>query len=604
MDLINGSWKSELEQRVSQLESLLASSGSQTAGASPTAAPASFTVMQQTIPLNFTQPSQQNSNSSDRQKFEVALNFTCSLGAFPAASMTDVKRAITPSASNSADLVSQGTLSMSTAQELFDYYRSSLDRYIYRILPEHDTLCAVRTRSPLLVAAICATAAFCQGLPESEACLKALTDCVSRKLFAKDHTFDDIRALCIGAFWLNDVSYALCSLAVRMASEVNLHRCITKMPHTDPKCYERTRLYFLVFICDHHCSLRHGRPPMTRTLRSLKNPRALLQSQYAVSLDVQLLAEVELWTLSGKVFNNFGADIGTPFDASRTVELERFGGYFDKWHDEWTQLLSLRGELDAVTDGLWDLHLNAAKLCLYSHVFRGSTGWTANSNSSPDTSSTMSTSGPATQATDAALGYLHSLTSWRDPQCLPSYFSTMAAFASVFLLRACSRGTATEQPAQPNLTLDKILSTLHSLSKSLHQTLDISHATHPLLAVANGLDVAVGGRLPTSQAPAPVPATSSDQAQSSSHRKIYAPLVPAPSLDVAPNLDSDLTALGDQLLGSNFPLDMDMGWMTLPMAHDMGAAAAGERGAGCSDGICPEFDAMGCGLWDVGAAVG
>lgn len=135
-------------------------------------------------------------------------------------------------------------------------------------------------------------------------------------MFSVNHTFDDVRALCIGAFWLNDISSALNALgknritrapfpggemyltsseAVRMAAELNLHRCISKMPHTKRECYERTLLYFMVYICDHHCSLSHGRPPMTRDLRSLKSPRAPLQSEFSAPSDLKLISQVELW---------------------------------------------------------------------------------------------------------------------------------------------------------------------------------------------------------------------------------------------------------------------------------------------------------------------
>jgi hypothetical protein len=94
-----------------------------------------------------------------------------------------------------------------------------------------------------------------------------------------------------------------------MANDLNLHRCITKMPHTKIKCYERTRLYFLVYICDHHCSLIYGKPSLTREFESLKTPKAFLGSKFCTPADAKLISQIELWSISSRVFDVFGADI-------------------------------------------------------------------------------------------------------------------------------------------------------------------------------------------------------------------------------------------------------------------------------------------------------
>lgn len=105
--------------------------------------------------------------------------------------------------------------------------------------------------------------------------------------------------------------------AVRISTELDLHRCITKMPHTKRECIERTRLYFLVYICDHQCALIHGRPPMMREFQSLKSPKVFLQSSLSTPDDLQLISLVELWSVSSRVFDLFGADVEVSLNFSR-----------------------------------------------------------------------------------------------------------------------------------------------------------------------------------------------------------------------------------------------------------------------------------------------
>ena len=106
----------------------------------------------------------------------------------------------------------------------FAFYKSQLDPYLQHVLAENDTLDIVRSRSPILTAAICTVAAFCTDSPGYDASLKCLKDEVARKVFAVKYEFDDVRALCVGALWLRDISSALnglgmsgtpCTLGVR-----------------------------------------------------------------------------------------------------------------------------------------------------------------------------------------------------------------------------------------------------------------------------------------------------------------------------------------------------------------------------------------------------
>jgi hypothetical protein len=142
---------------------------------------------------------------------DFALNLSCSLGAFPASSL---RNATSRRCSNDPDLISNNVISLESAEDHFKFYQEKLNPHIHYIIAEQDSLAHIRARSPLLTAAICATAAYCTGSLEYQTCIEAYTKEVSSKMFSGNYIFDDVRALCIGAFWINDKSYALNALGI------------------------------------------------------------------------------------------------------------------------------------------------------------------------------------------------------------------------------------------------------------------------------------------------------------------------------------------------------------------------------------------------------
>jgi hypothetical protein len=153
-----------------------------------------------------------------------------------------------------------------------------------------------------------------------------------------------------------------------MANDLNLHRCITKMPHTKTKCYERTRLYFLVYICDHHCSLIYGKPSLTREFESLKTPKAFLGSEFCTPADAKLISQIELWSISSRVFDVFGADIEASITNERVAELESLNRSFDLCR---ANAIANKDSSGIFSQQLFDLYIHCAKLYLFSHTFRG-----------------------------------------------------------------------------------------------------------------------------------------------------------------------------------------------------------------------------------------
>lgn len=99
------------------------------------------------------------------------------------------------------------------------------------IILKHATLSSVRASSSLLAAAILTVASI--HIPNRsdsrKACFEEFSELASRSVWRRSCNLDDVRGLCIGAFWLPDLSWRLSGLAVRLATEMGLHEALQRM---------------------------------------------------------------------------------------------------------------------------------------------------------------------------------------------------------------------------------------------------------------------------------------------------------------------------------------------------------------------------------------
>lgn len=109
------------------------------------------------------------------------------------------------------DIISRGILTVGQAELMFNYYMTKHDNYIYGVLEEGSTFTTTRNSSPLLLAAICAVASLHALSPDIpyERCYEELVQLSASHMFSSRNNLDDIRGLCIGAFWLPDISWIL-----------------------------------------------------------------------------------------------------------------------------------------------------------------------------------------------------------------------------------------------------------------------------------------------------------------------------------------------------------------------------------------------------------
>lgn len=160
------------------------------------------------------QSSQPKENHEPLQTWEVIMDPRGGPASIPASCVSESGKAGLPNNSSTArrpDLISTGLISLRQAVALFETYHLRLDHFLYRILGDHISLDSVRIASPLLTTAVCTVAALhSHSLGHLfETCYSEYKSLVAAQTFSRYVNEDDIRGLCVGAFWLHEISWAL-----------------------------------------------------------------------------------------------------------------------------------------------------------------------------------------------------------------------------------------------------------------------------------------------------------------------------------------------------------------------------------------------------------
>lgn len=161
-------------------------------------------------------PSTRNSASPlpPPQKWQIILDPQGGPASIPASCVSEVTNSTSlgnMSSSDHSDLISKGIISLDAALTLFDIYHLRLDHFLYKVLGDLTTLDSIRRCSPILTAAVCTVGALHSQTSGNlfERCYHEYKTLITQSTFSTTLNADDIRGLCIGAFWLHELSWAL-----------------------------------------------------------------------------------------------------------------------------------------------------------------------------------------------------------------------------------------------------------------------------------------------------------------------------------------------------------------------------------------------------------
>jgi hypothetical protein len=312
---------------------------------------------------------------------------------------------------------------------------------------------------------------------------------VSSAIFDHLHSLDDIRGLCIAAFWQPDLTWKLSGIAIRMATELNLHHAFHEAFHTPDlsdetrkECIEKARIWYFLYLLDHTSSIAYGRPPVMAELRPIKDYETLLRSQESTPADRELLAIVSGCAIVSRAFELFGLEPKRSMvgDDAHVLNHLRFVEDLDAWKDKWVRL----PERDPVikhdlTRGV-ELHYYFSQLVLNALVIRG--------RELDSLQSLPSGLRPfALRAIKAAHSILEHFTdepSYRDALVgMPLYLHSMIAFAVVFLMRLSIRWHTIGISISPSERTFPLIEGIIKLLRGCK-----AGAAHMVFSMANGFE--------------------------------------------------------------------------------------------------------------------
>lgn len=486
-------WKQAIEHKIQSLEDKITSLTNHAAAGNPDPAhplrqplprPETATSANETVSKSATQGHLAlGTEAEDATRLTVVIDLDTSPGTLPGQYLHPAAPAqpTTP-----RDLVSRGVISVENARKYQSVYQDRLDHFLYGILGDHSTasLEDIQQKSPILSTAVCAVGALHLASPDYAALYKEFIALSAAMSFSRRNTTDDVRALCIGAFWMNDLSSTLVSFAVRIAAELQLHRSFSKALQGDRESYLRARLYYLVYACDHHLSIPHGRPPITRECEAVRDVRKFLEGRHATEDDARLVSQVLRWSVCASIYDTFGADVDRPLSDAQVPQVRRFSIALDNLRAEWAERFSPNAHVGNYPRKGVAIQYHFAKLYLFSHALRGLGSSRVQYRAH---NVDMEVYELASSAVISALSILRAIVS--DPEIqsylngLPTYFHIMIAFAVVFLLKVSTRFSSLVQidGQEVHRLMTRLIKVLQEVSRSMHPR-------HLLVTITEGVE--------------------------------------------------------------------------------------------------------------------
>lgn len=244
------------------------------------------------------------------------------------------------------DVISKGIVPLEDAERLTTLYLGRLDHYAYSIANKFANLQSIRRRSVALTNAIMTVSALHD--PHSNQlfgpCFRELKRVLSESMFDRRIDREYLRAMCIGSFWLSDISYTLSGHAIRRAMGINLssnyYRVLKDGSEDAADCL---RLWYMLYICDQHLSILYGRSTIIRVDDpSLQGWEQFLEKHVAVEQDRRTASQVSLMIIMGSIRDFFERNKGDSQTLSQnfTEHLANFDRQLDLWMEKWFKRLS------------------------------------------------------------------------------------------------------------------------------------------------------------------------------------------------------------------------------------------------------------------------
>ncbi|KAB8261098.1 hypothetical protein BDV32DRAFT_148965 [Aspergillus pseudonomiae] len=342
------------------------------------------------------------------------------------------------------DFISQGMVTLAEAEYLFDRFMRINNRLLWDgILPYHRTLDSVRRASTLLAAVVLTIGALhTPGKTESfHQSYDVFVSLVCSSSLSRNHSVDDVRALCIGAFYLANLSWKLSGQATRIAAEIGLHQSYQKLIQGDGTQRDRVCLWYATYVCDHQFSIAHGRPPAAVDDESIRNIERFMHTAEVNPGDARLAAQVALFAILTEAYVAFGNEPDRLLEDKDFDKLWVSNVAIDQWRLQWQPRSKDCATLGSYPSKALVLYYHFARFQLNSLALRGisPSGLTSNPELTSKSPLSLAHREAANAAIAAAISTLTLILEDDDLRRafpgVPIFTYTMVAFCATFLLK-------------------------------------------------------------------------------------------------------------------------------------------------------------------------
>lgn len=237
------------------------------------------------------------------------------------------------------DFIARDLISEETAGQLLFRFTNRLDYFCYGLMSPHNTLESVRSSSSVLTAAVCAVSALHdhEGSDTFRICHAEFKRLVTARMFAIDHSSEDIRALIVGTYWLPHLSYTLLGHAIRVAIRLDYHLAYYAAIK-DPQSgnVERARIWYILYVLDHHSSILYGRPALiSDTQEPHQQWETFIQTNGFQKVDLRISSQTSLYHVTSKVKDIFGTSPAKSVPLHCFQQLNNSFTELDRWYMVW-----------------------------------------------------------------------------------------------------------------------------------------------------------------------------------------------------------------------------------------------------------------------------
>lgn len=131
------------------------------------------------------------------------------------------------------------------------------------------------------------------------------------------------------------------------------------------------RLWYFLYVCDHHFSIAYGRPPVVHEDYSIINHEKFLQLPQAMQADFRLHSQVSIFSILTEMYYSFGPDVDLQLTEDDLQRIRHFNLRFDTWRVHWEQKLAPNPHIASYPAKGVSLHYHYGKLQLNALALRG-----------------------------------------------------------------------------------------------------------------------------------------------------------------------------------------------------------------------------------------